>query len=238
MTRTAMSAEDMMARLRKDLGDRITEASIRTRTEGVKKTQTSSLWVRIQRDALKDAIRTVIAIDFPHLSVISGVDCGDSIDLNYHLSVFFGISNSEIKLTLLVPLPKDDLSIPTISDLIPGAAYGEREKQEMLGIVVTDIPDKRRLFLPDDFPEGVYPWRKDESGIRDNMVKDLWSVGRPEDRPLPDVAPKEKKKPAVKKRDPDAGKNAESTKKSARHELDGPAPDPENQPSSENGDVP
>ena len=72
MTRTAMSAEALMDRLRKELGDRITETTIRTQSEGVKKTQTSSVWMRIKREALKDAIRAVIAIDFPHLCVISG----------------------------------------------------------------------------------------------------------------------------------------------------------------------
>ena len=235
MTRTAMSAEALMDRLRKELGDRITETTIRTQSEGVKKTQTSSVWMRIKREALKDAIRAVIAIDFPHLCVISGVDCGDHIDLNYHFSVFFGIPNGEIKLTFLIPLPKDDLSVPTISDLIPGAAYGEREKQEMLGITVTDIPDGRRLFLPDDFPEGVYPWRKDESGIRDDMIKELWRVGRPEDRPLPEGPPKEKKKPAIKKADPDTEKKAELIKESVQPEQEGPATEPKDQLSSENG---
>ena len=32
----------------------------------------------------------------------------------------------------------------------------------MLGIKIIGIPDSRRLFLPDDFPKNVYPWRKDE----------------------------------------------------------------------------
>ena len=235
MTRTAMSAEALMDRLRNDLGDRITEAALRTKSEGVKKTQTATIWLRIERESLKDALRAVIAIDFPHLCVISGVDCGDHLDLNYHLSVFFGIPNGEIKLTFLVPLPKDDLSVPTISDLIPGAAYGEREKQEMLGITVTDIPDGRRLFLPEDFPKGVYPWRKDETGIQDDMVKELWRVGRPEDRPLPEVAPKEKKKPVPKKADPGPETKDKGADESVQPELKEPVPELNDQPSSENG---
>jgi len=235
MTRTAMSAEALMTRLQGELGDRIIEADLRTKSEGVKKTQTSTIWLRIEREALKDALRAVIAIDFPHLCVISGVDCGDHLDLNYHLSVFFGIPNGEIKLTFLMALPKEDLSVPTISDLIPGAAYGEREKQEMLGITVIDIPDGRRLFLPEDFPEGVYPWRKDETGIRDDMIKELWKVGRPENRPLPDVPPKEKKKPAVNKADPDVEKKVEPINESVQSEPENPVPEPNDQPSSENG---
>ena len=48
----------------------------------------------------------------------------------------------------------------------------------MLGIEVIDIPDGRRLFLPEDFPQGVFPWRKDETGIPPDMVKNLWATGR------------------------------------------------------------
>jgi membrane-bound hydrogenase subunit beta len=61
-------------------------------------------------------------------------------------------------------------------------------------VEVVDIPDPRRLFLTENFPENVYPWRKDETGIRADMVKELWAVGRPTDRPAPPVKPKEEKK--------------------------------------------
>ena len=96
----------------------------------------------------------------------------------YHLYIYWGVPREEILITLKVSLDKTDLKIPTITDLIPGALTSEREKQEMLGIEVVDIPDGRRLFLPDDFPQGVYPWRKDETGIPPDMVKNLWETGR------------------------------------------------------------
>lgn len=64
----------------------------------------------------------------------------------------------------MVQIPKSDPKVPTITDMIPGALFTERETQEMMGVVVENIPDQRRLFLPDDFPIGVYPWRKDETG--------------------------------------------------------------------------
>jgi membrane-bound hydrogenase subunit beta len=42
----------------------------------------------------------------------------------------------------------------------------------MMGITVTGIPDDRRLFIPEDFPKGVYPWRRDETGP-EKMLKVL-----------------------------------------------------------------
>ncbi|MEO2151589.1 MAG: NADH-quinone oxidoreductase subunit C, partial [Thermococcus sp.] len=52
----------------------------------------------------------------------------------------------------------------------PIATQYEREAAEMVGIVFEGIPDKRRLFLPDDFPEGIYPLRLDDKGIPEEMV--------------------------------------------------------------------
>ncbi|MHC5035633.1 MAG: NADH-quinone oxidoreductase subunit C [Planctomycetota bacterium] len=38
----------------------------------------------------------------------------------------------------------------------------EREMNDLLGIVFEGHPDPRRLILADDWPEGVYPLRRDK----------------------------------------------------------------------------
>ena len=45
----------------------------------------------------------------------------------------------------------------------------------MLGVVVEGIPDGRRLFLPEDFPKGVYPWRRDEKDLK-KLYRNLHEV--------------------------------------------------------------
>lgn len=183
-----------------EFGAGIHEARITERGEGVKKTKAFNIWIRLDRHLLKPAIKKLIDIRFPHFAVIAGNDLGDEIELLYILSVFYGTKFGEYMITFGIRLPKTDLTVPTITDLIPGALLSEREKQEFFGITVTDIPDGRRLFLPDDFPQGVYPWRKDETGIKPEMVKELWAIDRPRDRPVPPVT---EKKPAPK--EPAAG---------------------------------
>ncbi|HUU74746.1 MAG TPA: NADH-quinone oxidoreductase subunit C [Methanoregulaceae archaeon] len=191
MTAARLTPEQVVERFTTLFGDAIKETRIGERREGSRKNPNYNIWIDIDRAALKPAIEALIDIHFPHLSVISGNDLGETIRLIYHFSIYYGIPHGEYMVTLAIQIPKEDLTVPTISDLIPGAVFSEREKQEFLGIKVIDIPDDRRLFLPEDFPEGVYPWRKDETGIPDSMVKNLWASGRPTDRPAPPAEEKE-----------------------------------------------
>ncbi len=191
MTAEKMTADEVMDLFTSAFGDGVHEAYIRTWGEGVARTKTPSLWLRIDRTLLHDAVRRLMGITCPHLAVISGSDLGEAVELIYHFGIYYGTGGGEYMISFAVSLPKDDLAIRTIADLIPGAVYSEREKQEMLGVRIVDIPDDRRLFLPEDFPEGVYPWRKDESGVPETMINNLWKAGRPTDRPEPPVAEKE-----------------------------------------------
>lgn len=146
--------------------------------EGVKGRQSKQVWIKLARESLIPALQGLVAIHFPHVSVIAFADVGEAVELMYHFYVYWGIPHEEILVTFTVSLLKTDLKIPTITGIVPGALTSEREKQEMLGIEVVDIPDSRRLFLPEDFPQGVYPWRKDETGIPPDMIKELWATGR------------------------------------------------------------
>ena len=179
---------------RTEFGAGVLDATITERGEGVHKTKAYNIWIRLDKDLLRPAIKKLMDIRFPHFAVIAGSDLGDEIELLYILSVFYGTKFGEYMVTLAIRLKKTDLTVPTITDLIPGALLSEREKQEFFGITVTGIPDGRRLFLPDDFPQGVYPWRKDETGIKPEMVRELWAIDRPKDRPVPPVP---EKKPAL-----------------------------------------
>jgi membrane-bound hydrogenase subunit beta len=185
--------QELIDLYRTEFGTGILDARITERGEGVQKTKGYNIWIRLDKHLLRPAIKKLMDIRFPHFAVIAGSDLGDEIELLYILSVFYGTKFGEYMVTLAIRLKKNDLTVPTITDLIPGALLSEREKQEFFGITVTDIPDGRRLFLPDDFPQGVYPWRKDETGITPEMVRELWAIDRPKDRPVPPVP---EKKPA------------------------------------------
>lgn len=193
MTQQPLNPEEIVERFRSALGENVLEAVVKERREGARKAPATNIWIRLRQEYLKPGIQTLIGISFPHLSVIAGSDLGEEVELVYIFSLYYGVRHGEYMVSLAVRLPKSDLRVPTISDLIPGAVFTEREKQEMLGVEVVGIPDPRRLFLPEDFPPGVYPWRKDETGIPDSMIKNLWQVKRPKERAAPPVAAKEEK---------------------------------------------
>ena len=82
-----------------------------------------------------------------HLSTITGQDTGSEIELLYHFWDGCG-------LTLRTSLPRERPHIATLTDLIPGAAFYEREVSEMLHVTFDGHSDPRPLLLPDDWGGG------------------------------------------------------------------------------------
>jgi Ni,Fe-hydrogenase III large subunit/Ni,Fe-hydrogenase III component G len=54
-----------------------------------------------------------------------------------------------------------DARIDSITPVVPAAAWSEREFRDAVGVVPEGHPDPRRLMLADDWPEGLYPLRRD-----------------------------------------------------------------------------
>ncbi len=191
MTLKIMPAEQLQQHFQSLLGAHLLGSEIRRRAEGANRNIYEQLWLTIDKTALKTTVQAIADIHFPHLSVISGCDVGEAIELNYHLNIFYGTSHGEINVTVKAIIPKTDLTIDTITGTIPGAVVSEREKQEFFGLKVIGIPDDRRMFLPDDFPQDVYPWRKDETGIQEDMVKKLYDAGKAEGKKRRETASSE-----------------------------------------------
>jgi membrane-bound hydrogenase subunit beta len=155
----------------------IKSIEIKTKSAGSNKKETTSIWMKIEKPVFKELVKYLIEYQYPHLAVVSGNDLGKNIELIYHFTVNFGKRLEQVNLNISVEIPKSKPEIDTICDLIPGALITEREKQEMLGVKVKGIPDDRKLFLPDDWPDDIYPWRRDEKGP-ENYYKNLHEVNK------------------------------------------------------------
>ena len=63
-------------------------------------------------------------------------------------------------------VPPHSLEFPAVTPKVPAAVWYEREVRDMFGLQPVGLPDERRLVLPDDWPEGLYPLRKDAMDYR------------------------------------------------------------------------
>ncbi|WP_448577183.1 NADH-quinone oxidoreductase subunit C [Thermosphaera sp.] len=99
-----------------------------------------------------------------YVSTIIGTDLKDEgrIRLDYYVVVL----PEEETIVLRTFIPRDNPSIDSLIDLIPGVLPGECETHDLLGVVFKGNPFlKRGFFVPSDIVEqGKYPLRKD-SGV-------------------------------------------------------------------------
>jgi Ni,Fe-hydrogenase III large subunit/Ni,Fe-hydrogenase III component G len=73
----------------------------------------------------------------------------------------FAFDQDHVLCSVLVYLPADDPKIESISDVIPAASWAEREMRDLIGIEPVGHRYPKRLVLPDGWPDGVHPLRKD-----------------------------------------------------------------------------
>lgn len=98
----------------------------------------------------------------------SGVDMGDRLEVLYH----FTIESLNLVISLRVTPSGDCPELDSLTPLFPAANWIEREIHEMLGIRFRNHPDLRRLLLPDEWPDGVHPLRRDYAEWDPQAVRD------------------------------------------------------------------
>lgn len=90
--------------------------------------------------------------EFYHLTTITGIDTGNTIELYYHFwkdREFLSIKTS---------VPKENPVLDSLSDLLPSSLLYEAEVKDLLGVSFKGNPlMDRRLLLPDDYPSTAPP---------------------------------------------------------------------------------
>ena len=104
-------------------------------------------------------------------NIASGVDTRTHIEILYH----FSIEYLNVLISLRVKLDRKKPSIDSLANVFKAVNWIEREMSELLGIEFKGHPDMRRLLLADEWPQGVYPLRRDykewdKKAIRDRGV--------------------------------------------------------------------
>ena len=73
----------------------------------------------------------------------------------------FAFDRDHLLCSILADLPPGQPRVDSISEVVPPANWAERELRDLVGIELTGHPYPKRLVLPDGWPEGAHPLRKD-----------------------------------------------------------------------------
>ncbi|MDR0888725.1 MAG: hydrogenase large subunit [Coriobacteriales bacterium] len=122
--------------------------------------------ITVVLDSLPDVMEYLYYECGGWFSVMAG---NDERPLNGHYALYYILSMEKGEpcfVVVRVEVPADTLEFPSVTPRIPACAWSEREVRDMFGLRPVNLPDMRRLVLPDDWPEGVYPLRKDSMDYR------------------------------------------------------------------------
>ncbi len=108
-----------------------------------------------------------------------GVDLEDD---NYEMIYIFWSRTNRTLIQIRVALHGEQPEIDTVSDIIPGLEWHERETHEMYGINFKGHPDLRLLLLPEEL-KGKYPLRKRFVTDRSRLAES--GLPQPKPRPRP-----------------------------------------------------
>ena len=105
------------------------------------------------------AVNKFLFEDVPLRFVIStGIDSDDCFEILYHYA--YDPTGCVVTVKAFIR-DRENPAIESITPFLPAAEWIEREMHDLLGIDFKNHPNLKRLILADDWPEGVYPLRKE-----------------------------------------------------------------------------
>ncbi|MCQ9205333.1 MAG: NADH-quinone oxidoreductase subunit C [Omnitrophica bacterium] len=129
---------------------------------------TRRIYIEINSCAIVEIATYIFKNLGARFSIASGVDVYSHMEILYH----FTFEDINVVITLRVKLDKKKLEIDSLTSVFKAADWIEREINELLGINFKGHPNLIRLLLPDDWPQGVYPLRRDYKEWDKNAIRD------------------------------------------------------------------
>lgn len=131
----------------------------------------------------------------------------DERSINKHYALYYALSMEGGKMfegdeiaqdekcfvTVKVLISPESMVFPSVTPLVPACVWYEREAYDMFGLIAEGLPDKRRLVLSDDWPDNLFPLRKDamdyryRPDMREHYMEPEYDFLRPEGSGIIDV---------------------------------------------------
>jgi len=130
------------------------------------------IWVKVpQKDFRKFLEFAAKDLKVNVFCMLTGLDDKENFSLIYHMADLSGLV-----LNIETSVPKTNAKTYTITDMYPAADLQEREVMNLFGVEISGLePSKNRYPLPDDWPAGEYPmrkeWTQDKLDKKDSIVK-------------------------------------------------------------------
>ncbi|MDA9863233.1 NADH-quinone oxidoreductase subunit C [Acidimicrobiia bacterium] len=114
---------------------------------------------QIEVNEYHDHIKSLFEEGYEMMMDLTAVDWFRKKEPRFEVVVNLLSLTKNIRKTIKVQVPDENLTIPSITDIYPGANFYEREVFDMFGIVFENHPDLTRILMPDDWIG--HPLRKD-----------------------------------------------------------------------------
>ena len=106
-----------------------------------------------------DHIKSLLEEGYEMMMDLTAVDWFRKKEPRFEVVINLLSLSKNLRKTIKVQVPDENLTIPSITDIYPGANFYEREVFDMFGIVFENHPELTRILMPDDWIG--HPLRKD-----------------------------------------------------------------------------
>jgi NADH-quinone oxidoreductase subunit C len=131
---------------------------IRDKLTGVERKAENRVFLPCEAENVYEVCRSLFCDLGLRFVISTGIDAEDCFEVLHHFS-----DDASGCLVTVKAFVRDRAApeLDSITSLIPGAEWIEREMHDLLGIKFRNHPNLQRLILADDWPAGVYPLRKE-----------------------------------------------------------------------------
>ena len=133
-------------------------AEIKDKLIGIEQPLDNRIFVSCEAEKAYDVSRFLFEDLGCRFVIVTGIDAEDCFEVLYHFS--YDQLGTVITVKAFIR-DRENPAIESIATFLPAAEWIEREIHDILGIDFKNHPNLRRLLLADDWPEGVYPLRKE-----------------------------------------------------------------------------
>lgn len=101
--------------------------------------------IKVSKENFLDLMKDLKNNGYEHLSLITGVDRKDYMEVVYHLH---SLKENQY---VAVKVETRDYKVPSVLDLWQSADWDEREQYDLMGIIFEGRKNLKRLFLPESW---------------------------------------------------------------------------------------